>query len=782
MRINLEKVVFMLILISVFIISNADETDKLNELNYTVFGRITEKETGETLEGINIEIIDLGIGVVSNDYGYYSITIPSGKYTVKFSRIGLQTITENISLQDQSITKNVELSIQPIVLDGFQVSDMKNIESENIKLPEMGTIKMAPAELQSTPILFGEQDVIKSYQLMPGVKPAGEGNSGFHVRGGDTDQNLIILDEAPIYNASHLAGFFSVFNSDAIKDVKLYKGSAPAEYGGRLSSMMDIKMKEGNTKKYSVSGGIGLIASRLTLEGPIGSEKGSFLISGRRTYADLLLQLSSDETLQDIQLYFYDLNGKANYQFDDNNRLFISGYFGKDVLGFGGERGLDWGNSTLTLRWNHLFNNKLFSNTSLIYSNYGYDIAMDNSTSSTSVASSITDYNFKEDFNYFLRPDFTMKFGFNSIYHQFDPGIVEVEDESSTHVTDIDDSYALENAVYISNEWAVSDFLQLNFGARLSQFATFGPAEIHSYNDEGDIIETEIFEKGEVVSDFYNIEPRFTLNYLYDERSSYKFSYTRNAQYLHKISTSSAGFPTDVWVPCSKNIEPGIADQVSLGYFRNFADNNYEFSIETYYKDMQNQMDYKDNADVLMNEDLEAELLFGDAWAYGLELFLRKRFGRFTGWVGYTIATSERKFDEINDGDVFPAKQDRTHDVNITANYELNPKWTFSSSWTYYTGDAASFPIGKYEVEGQTVNLYGDRNADRMPDYHRLDLGATYHFSERSSLNFSVYNAYNNMNTYTITFAENEDDPTQTEAIKTTLFPIIPAITYNFKF
>ena len=774
------KMVILLILITFSIPILADNSLQ-GKMKYTIFGRITEAANGETLEGANVEIKDLELGTTTNNYGFYSLSVPPGKYIVSYSRMGFKTITTEIILTD-SKSKNIELHVQPINLQGISVSAEEKAEIDNIELPEMGTIKISPMEIKTVPILLGEQDLLKTYQLMPGVKPAGEGNSGYYVRGGNTDENLILLDEAPVYYASHLMGFFSVFNSDAIKDVKLYKGSAPAEYGGRLSSIMDIKMKDGNVKKYSLSGGIGLIASRLTLEGPLGSEKGSLLISGRRTYADLFLPLSSDESVQDMQLYFYDFNTKANYRFGEKNHVYLSGYIGQDVLGLGENRGMNWGNTTMTLRWNHLFSNKLFSNTSVIYSNYGYQISMGNTSIIPQIDSGITDINFKEDINYYANPYYTMKFGFNVIHHNIDPGKVNEDDETSTNSTQLEYKNALENAIYISNEWIASERFTLDFGLRLTAFTTFGQASVNSYNEAGEVISTTSYDDGEIIKNYTNLEPRFTANYRYNEKSSYKCSYSRNVQYLHRISTSSAGLPMDIWIPSSEIVKPRIADQISLGYFRNFDENRYEASVEVYYKNMQNQIDYKDNADVLMNADVEAELVFGDAWAYGIEFFLKKRFGRLNGWVGYTLSTSKRRYDEINAGETFPAKQDRTHDISLVINYELNDKWTLSSSWVYYTGDAVTFPIGKYQIEGQTVNLYGNRNSDRMPDYHRLDLGATYQINDRSSLNFSVYNAYYNMNAYTITFQENEDDPTVTEAVKLTLFPIIPSITYNFKF
>jgi hypothetical protein len=641
---------------------------------------------------------------------------------------------------------------------------------------------------------------MKTLQLMPGVKSGGEGSAGFFVRGGSSDQNLILLDEAPVYNASHLLGFFSVFNSDAIKDLNLYKGGMPAEYGGRLSSVMDIKMKDGNSKEMEVSGGIGLISSKLTIEAPIVKNKGSFIISGRRTYADMFLKLSSDEKQRDASLYFYDLNLKANYQINDNNRVFLSGYFGRDNLGFSDVFGFNWGNATGTLRWNHLFNDKLFSNTSFIYSHYNYKIEI--GSAGFKIASKIEDITLKEDFDYFLNDKNKIKFGGSIVHHTFDPGeISSTKEEALLNDTKIENRYSFESALYLSNEQKFGNLFTLTYGLRYSNFTQIGPGEIYSYNEDGDVADTTNYNKMESVVSYNGFEPRVAANYTLSESSSLKASYSRSYQYLHLLSNSSSGNPTDAWMPSSNNIKPEVADQVSLGYFKNLKHNAFEFSIETYYKILDNTIDYKTGAEVTLNPTVEGELLYGQGRAYGVEFFLKKKKGDFTGWISYTLARSENQFKEVNKGSWYPAKQDRTHDVSIVAMYALSERVKLSSSFVFYTGGAVTFPTGKYVIDNQTINLYSDRNGSRMPNYHRMDIGLTLDnkkFKEiknfetgeiekvkkkvESSWNFSLYNVYGRENAYSITFQENEDDPTRTEIIQLSLFKIIPSISYNFKF
>lgn len=765
---------------------------------FTLSGNIKDASNGEDLIGVTIFVKELpGTGTVTNVYGFYSLTLPKGEYTIQYSFVGYKTIPFKVNLI-QSIKKNVELSEDSETLKTFEVSAVQ--EDENIRSNDIGITKVDIKEIESIPVLFGERDVMKTLQLMPGVKSGGEGSAGFFVRGGSSDQNLILLDEAPVYNASHLLGFFSVFNSDAIKDLKLYKGGMPAEYGGRLSSVMDIKMKDGNSKEMEVSGGIGLISSKLTIEAPIVKDKGSFIISGRRTYADMFLKLSSNETQRDASLYFYDLNLKANYQINENNRLFLSGYFGRDNLGYSDLFGFNWGNATGTLRWNHLFSDKLFSNTSFIYSHYNYKIEI--GSAGFKIASKIEDITIKEDMDYFLNDKNKIKFGGSVIYHTFDPGeISSTEEDALLNDTKIENRYSFESALYLSNEQKFGSLFTLTYGVRYSNFTQIGPGEIYTYDKDGNITDTTSYDKLESVVSYNGLEPRIAANYTLNEISSLKASYSRSYQYLHLLSNSSSGNPTDAWMPSSNNIKPEIADQVSLGYFKNLKNNTYEFSVETYYKILDNTIDYKTGAKVTLNPTVEGELLYGEGRAYGAEFFLKKKKGKFTGWVSYTLSRSENKFEQINKGSWYPAKQDRTHDVSVVAMYALSERMKISSSFVFYTGGAVTFPTGKYIIDNQTINLYSDRNGSRMPNYHRMDVGFTLDnkkFKEvknfetneiekvkkkvESSWNFSLYNVYGRENAYSITFRENENDPTKTEIIQLSLFKIIPSISYNFRF
>lgn len=751
---------------------------------YTISGTVTDAKSGEELIGAAVTIEELpGKGGVTNAYGFYSITLPEGSYTIVAQYIGYDAKKEKVEL-NQSIKLDFDMGEASTELEQVVVTAEK--KDQNITDIQMGVDKLDVREIQTIPVLMGEKDVLKTIQLKPGVKSAGEGNSGFYVRGGAADQNLIILDEATVYNASHLLGFFSVFNADALKDVTLYKGSQPSEFGGRLSSVLDIRMKDGNDRKYSVSGGLGLISSRLAVEGPIVKEKGSFILSGRRTYADLFLKLSPDTAIKDATLYFYDLNAKANYRINDKNRVFLSGYFGKDVFGYDDLFGFNWGNATGTLRWNSILSDRMFSNTSLIFSNYNYQINIDLNDVKGNIISQIQDYNLKQDFQYFANTQNKLKFGFNSIYHKIVPGEITIDINSSISELKLERKHAWENAGYFSHEWKPNEKINFEYGLRISSFSAVGPGDFYTYNEEGDAIDTASYNSGDFVKTYVNLEPRFAANYIINSKNSVKASYGRNTQNLHLLSNSTSGNPTDLWIPSSNNVRPEIADQISLGYFRNFKDNNYEFSTEVYYKILQNQIDYKDGAQLQFNENVESQLLYGDGRAYGVEFFLKKRFGKLNGWVGYTLARTEKKIPGINNNEYYPAKQDRTHDISVVAIWEVAKKWTLSASWVYYTGNAVTFPSGKYNIAGQIVNYYTERNGYRMPAYHRLDIGATWQRKKtekfESSWNFSVYNAYGRENAYVITFEEATNDPTKTQAVQTTLFRWVPAFTYNFKF
>lgn len=750
---------------------------------YTLSGTVKDKKTGEQMIGAIIRVDELkGLGISCNEYGFYSLTLPEGNYTLKASMLGYADFVLKINL-NKNLKQDLLLEDAAKTMDEVVVSADK--KDKNITQAQMGVETIDIKEINKIPVLMGEKDVLKTMQLIPGIKSAGEGNAGFYVRGGGADQNLILLDEAPVYNASHLLGFFSTFNSDAIKDVAIYKGTMPAQYGGRLSSALDIKMNNGDDRKFHVKGGLGIIASKLAIEGPIVKNKGSFLITGRRTYADLFLKLASDATIKKSKLYFYDLNLKANYNINDKNRIYLSGYFGRDVLGVNKIFGLDWGNTTGTLRWNHIVNAKLFSNTSFIYSNYSYKLGFNFGTGDFAITSKIQDYNLKQEFQYFPNPRNKIRFGLNAIYHTIVPGQVSSSDASFS-IPKLQNRYASDNAIYVSNEWKAGEKLNINYGLRFTSFTALGNGEFYTYDKEGTVTDTKIYKDGEIVKTYFNLEPRISASYVLNEKSSIKAAYARNTQNLHLISNSTSSSPTDLWIPSSKNTKTEIADQVSLGYFRNFKENKYELSTEVYYKGMQNQIDYKNGANTTANDKIEGELIYGIGRAYGLELFFKKKFGKFNGWIGYTLSKSEKKIDGINDNKWYNAKQDKTHDISIVGIYDFAKKWTVSATWVYSTGNAVTFPTGKYTIDEQTTFSYSDRNGARMPAYHRLDIGVTWQVKKtekfESSWNFSVYNAYNRANAYSITFREDPNDASKTQAVQTTLFKIIPAVTYNFKF
>jgi len=752
---------------------------------FIISGTMKDALTGETLIGATVKIKEIPQGgTASNSYGFYSLSAPEGEYTLLFTYIGYETISRTVSLR-QSQTINMALSSKSELSAVVISSNRPN--NSNITSPQMGLEKLNMAQINNVPVLMGEKDVLKTISLMPGVKSGGEGNTGFYIRGGASDQNLIQLDEATVYNASHLLGFFSTFNSDAIKDVTLYKGGMPAQYGGRLSSVLDIKMKDGNSKNFTAQGGLGLISSRLKIEGPLVKNKGSFMVSARRTYFDLFLKASSDSVIKGSTLYFYDINAKANYHFNDKNTIYVSGYFGKDVLGVKNIFGTNWGNATGTIRFNHLFSNKLFSNTSIIYSNYNYTIQGFQSYDNFKATSKITDLNFKEDLQYSAGDHHSFKFGLNVLHHTIAPGDLTTTASSSFNSKSTERRYGLENAVYASDEWKLNDKLTLLYGIRLTQLSLLGPGTFKTYDAVGNILTTNTYTSGRNVKNYLDPEPRIAASYTINEANSVKASYNRTVQNIHLLTNSTSSSPTDLYVMSSNNIKPEIADQFSVGYFRNFKENVFEFSAELYYKLLQNQIDYKDGAQLLVNQDVESQLTFGSGRAYGLELFLKKKYGRFNGWIGYTLSKTERKFNAINNGTYYPARQDRTHDISIVGIYKLNERWTFSSAFIYSTGNAVSFPTGKYNIGGLTTYSYSERNGYRTPATHRMDVGATLEGKKKgryhSSWTFGIYNVYGYRNPYTITFRDSKKIPNTTEAVKTSIFAApVPSITWNFKF
>jgi hypothetical protein len=740
-------------------------------------GTVKDKQTGESLIKAVVRIQELpNAGIISNEYGFYSLSLPKGSYSVVVSQVGYETLVQKIKL-DSSQSINFYLQTKNVLKDVVVESSRKN---DNLTKAQMGTETINMSSINKVPVIFGEKDLLKTIQLLPGVKSAGEGNSGFFVRGGSADQNLILLDEAPVYNATHLLGFFSTFNSDAIKDATIIKGNSPSQYGGRLSSVLDVKMKEGNNQDYTVNGGIGLISSKLSIEGPLQKNKSSFILSGRRTYADVFLKAT--EKFKDNILYFYDLNAKANYQINAKNKIYISGYFGRDELGLGQDFGIDWGNKTGTIRWNKIISNKLFLNTSFIYSDYNYNVKLKNGETNFNINSNIKDLNLKQDYTFYANGTNTLRFGFNSILHTIKPSTF-----SGTVINSVSKTgrNGLENALYLTNNYRANSQFTVDYGVRLSMFTLMG-GDVYNIYQNGVINSSVKLSRSSFGKTYVNPEPRITTNFRINDETSVKAGYARNIQHLHLLSNSVASSPSDQWIGNSYNIKPEVADQISVGYVTKVFKSNVEFTAEAYYKYLQNQIDYKDGAEINTVSDVESVLMYGIGRAYGVELLLKKKEGRFTGWIGYTLSKTERKIDGINGNNWYNARQDRTHDISLVGIYDLNQRWSISGVFVYNTGDAVTYPTGKYTLQGQTLYQYAARSANRMPAYHRLDFSATYEKNKtkrmHDSWNFSLYNVYGRENAYRISFKDDPNNPSRTQIIRTALFKWVPSVTYQFKF
>jgi hypothetical protein len=778
------------------------QTSEPAKQKFTLSGTITDLKNNETLIGVNIYIPSLKIGTTTNEYGFYSLTAPAGEYQVEISYVGYQTTQKTINL-NQNTKNNFALNEGGEELQEVIITDNKG--KINIKSPEMSTNKLSISTIKKMPVVLGEVDVLKSILLLPGVTNAGEGASGFNVRGGGADQNLILLDEATIFNSSHVFGFFSVFNPDAIKDLKLYKGGIPARYGGRASSVLDIYQKDGNSKEFHVNGGIGLISSRILAEGPIVKDKGSFLIGGRASYAHLFLKFSEDN--KDNAAYFYDLNTKLSYKLNDNNSLYLSGYFGRDVFSLNKSFTNIYGNSTLNLRWNHLYNDKLFSNLSLIYSDYYYGLDFD--YIGFKWDSGIKNYNIKYDFKNYISDKFKLTYGLNGIYYEFNPGTIKPSnDDSKINPDQLDKKYAFEPAVYIEAENQLSKKLTVSYGLRFSLFYRLGESTVNlyennnpvSYNSDTEVyskatpIGSEYYNKNKVIESYNNLEPRFAISYQLNDDQAIKASYNRMAQYLQLISNTSSPTPLDVWMPSDRYIKPQLADQVALGYFRNINNGAYSIEAETFYKKIQNRLDYIDGADLIANDAIEQVILNGRMRAYGLEIMFKKNEGKFNGWISYTLSKSEqqtpgRTSEEtgINNGEWYNSAYDKTHNLAVTGAYNLNEKWSFGANFALQSGQPATFPNDQYKYLEMTVPSYGLRNKDRLPAYHHLDISATLTPRKNKDRNwkgewvFSIYNLYNRQNAASINFRQNVDTG-YNEAVKTSIFGIVPAVSYNFKF
>jgi len=760
---------------------------------YTLSGHIKDASTGEELISATLFVKELKIGNVSNLYGYYSTTLPKGNYTVTFSYVGYEDQTISIDLNSDT-RKDIEMSSSQNMISEVTVLGEK--KDENLTSTEMSSVNLDVEVVKKLPALFGEVDIIKAIQLLPGVKSIGEGTSGFYVRGGNADQNLVLLDEAPIYNSSHLLGFFSSFNPDAIKDMQLYKGAISSRYGGRLSSVLDIRMKEGNSKKFKGAAGIGTLMSRLALEAPI-RDKGSFIVSGRRSYLDIVAKAylaAKDGESQDFTFYFYDLNAKGNYRINENNRLFVSGYFGRDVIadpvsGFK----ISWGNRTSTIRWNHIFTPRLFSNLTFYYSEYDYGLGIIDGISDIDWKANLEEISGKADFTYYATPKHTMQFGAQSIRHDLRPGnITFLENDELLFDYNIDKARSIENAIYVEDELEINDQLKINIGLRGSSLHNVGP-QTHVNMDENFVTtDTSKYDKG-IYNSYFNFEPRLALKFSLSKKHSIKASYNRTAQYIQQASNGNAATPFDVWFTSSPLVKPQLADQIAVGYFRNFNDNMFKFSGEIYYKNFINSIDFKERAQLLLNKNLEGELRVGIARAYGLELMLKKDIGKLTGWLSYTYSKIEKKIEQINENDWYNAKYDKPHDLSLVLSYEINERLSLSGNFVYSTGSAVTFPTGRYTYNGTTIPVYSERNGERLPDYHRMDCALTlknklYKRKNPSKLKrfksewvFSVYNLYNRKNAFVVNFRQ-EENSNETYAEQSAIFSLVPAVTYNVKF
>lgn len=787
-----KKILTLLVFLLVFATNFAQD-------RFTISGIISDAKNNETLIGVNISSKNTKAFAVTNEYGFYSLTLPKGDYQIAISYVGFQKIEETISLT-QNIKKNYSLLDSEQQLEEVVITEKTK---SNIRKPEMSVNKLSIATIKQMPVVLGEVDVLKAILLLPGVTNAGEGQSGFNVRGGGADQNLILLDEATIFNSSHVFGFFSVFNPDAIKDLKLYKGGIPARFGGRASSVLDIYQKDGNSKNFHVNGGIGLISSRLLAEGPIVKDKGSFLIGGRASYAHLFLKLTDNKNVA----YFYDLNTKLNYKLNKNNNLYVSGYFGRDVFSLNKTFTNTYGNSTLNLRWNHLYSDKLFSNLSMIYSDYYYGLTLD--FVGFNWNSGIKNYNLKYDFKYYLSDKIKLNYGANGIYYNFNPGTIEpVNSQSGINYKQLEKKYAFEPALYIDAEQKITNNLSVNYGLRYSMFYRLGNSTVNLYENNQPVfydsdlkiyekakpIGTEYFGKNKTIASFNNLEPRFSVAYELNNNQSVKASYNRMVQYLQLISNTASPTPLDVWTPSDNYIKPQIADQVAIGYFNNFSDDKYSVEIESFYKKIQNRIDYIDGADLIANEAIEQVILNGRMRSYGLEFMIRKNTGKLNGWIAYTISKSQqqtpgRTLNEvgINNGDWYSSAYDKLHNLAVTSTYNLNKKWTFGANFTLQTGQPVTYPNGQYVYQGITIPSYELRNKNSLPTYHHLDISATYtpkpdkKKGRQSEWVFSIYNIYARKNAASISFRQNADSG-NTEAIKLSIFGIVPSVSYNFKF
>ena len=780
---------YLLLIKCIFLFSGA-----LSQERVTLNGYIRDAANGEELLGVTIYIPSLKAGTITNDYGFYALTVPRGTYEVRFTYLGYEEVIRTVALHADA-TVNVEMQTDAQLMEEVVIEEEPL--DENVVAVQMSKNTLNMNQVRKFPAFFGEIDIIKNIQLLPGVISAGEGSSSFFVRGGSADQNLILIDEAPVYDPSHLFGLFSVFNADVIKDAELYKGGIPSRFGGRLSSILEVRTKDGNNKEFDVTGGIGTLASRVAVEGPIIKEKSSFIVSARRSYVDLFLKAASQDNL----VHFYDVNAKVNWKSNNSNRFFAAFYTGRDIFNFEDNFGFEWGNMTGTFRWNHLFNERLFSNTSIILSNFDYKLELKDAVQGFRWISNLQEFSFKNDLYYSLNTANGLSFGYHLTGRRFSPGEISPNVEGSIFQTvALQHMYALDHGIYASNLQHLSDRITLEYGLRLSVFQNIGPGDVYLYEDPQDnidIVRTDTlqYDQWQTIKSYVNVEPRFSLRYLLNEGQSLKFSYNRMVQNTHLISAGTAPVPFNTWNPSNYYLEPQLADQVAAGYFRNFRNNEYEFSAEGYYKDISNVTDFADNAQLFFNEDLSTEYRQGKAWAYGIELMVNKNLGRLTGMASYTWSTTMRKVPGVNLGKEFPANHDRRNVFNIQAAYDMNDKWIFGGTFTYSTGRPLTLPAGKYQYANYHPDVLTERNGYRLPSFHRLDLSATLNPRRNAGRKwkgqwvFSVYNVYSRKNPFTIYTRVKQDedgnilgDGSEKEARLIYLFPILPSVTYNFKF
>ena len=794
-----KTVVILLALIPFLVFSQnkqAAASGRSDNHRVTLNGYVRDSLSGELIIGATITINGQGKGVTSNQYGFYSITLDSGTYNISISHVSYAQKTIEFNF-DADKTFNFDL-LPRSALNTEVIVYANRRRDANVKNAEMGKIDLSIERIKNIPAFMGEVDILKAIQLLPGVRNAGEGNAGFYVRGGGPDQNLIMLDDAVVYNTGHLFGFFSIFNSDAIKNTSLIKGGMPAQYGGRLSSVLDVAMKDGNINKFQVEGGIGLIASRLSIQGPIKKDKASFIVSARRTYIDAIVKpfVKKTSDFYGSGYYFYDLNAKVNYKFTEKDRLYLSGYFGRDVFDFNNvarsfRSNIPWGNSTASLRWNHVFNKRLFANTTAVYNNYKFKFAAAQNNFELSLASGIRDLNLKTDFDYYPLPQHKIKFGGLYTYHKFIPNILSGKQDSVIFEPNNEtEKYASEFAVYVQDDWEISDKIKINYGIRYSTFTQIGPYTKYARDVDGNKLDSTVYKSFDPVKTYGGFEPRITIRYALNDETSIKAAVNRNYQYIHLVSNAGSTLPTDLWVPSTYIVKPQISWQYTAGLFKNFAQNKYETSVEVYYKQMENQVEYSEGYTPSL-KDPEEEFVFGDGWSYGAEFFINKTRGRLNGWIGYTLSWTYRKFQQLNNGEKFPARYDRRHDMSIVVNYDPGKKWRFGAVFVYGTGAATTMPERFYIIEGVLTQEFSKVNQYRLDPYHRLDLSATYtpvpkkNKKLQSSWVFSIYNVYCRYNPYFIYFDQTGSPYNGTlkvEARQVSLFPVLPAVTWNFKF